>query len=47
MNELCIDLIGPIGGSTNYSVVACCGVCMHMAVFGDTFGEVMVWLSPP
>ena len=29
-----------------YSVVACCCVCMHMAVFGDTFGEVMLGLSP-
>ena len=32
---------------SEYSVVACCCVCMHLAVFGDTFGEVMVWLSPP
>ena len=25
----------------DYSVVACCCVCMHMVVFGDTFGEVI------
>ena len=28
------------------SVVACCCVCMHMVVFGDTFREVMLGLSP-
>ena len=31
----------------DYSVVACCCVCMHMAVFGGSFGEVIVWPSPP
>ena len=30
-----------------YSVVACCWLCMHLAVFGGTFGEVMGRLSPP
>ena len=29
-----------------YSVVACCCVCMHMVVFGDALGEVMLGLSP-
>ena len=55
MVELDVDclLFFPVEGTGSnpewgdYSVVACCCVCMHMAVFGGTFGEVMVWLSPP
>ena len=55
MIELDVDclLFFPVEGTGSnpewgdYSVVACCCVCMHMAVFGDTFGEVMGWLSPP
>ena len=55
MVELDVDclLFFPVEGTGpnpewgGYSVVACCCVCMHLAVFGGTFGEVMVWLSPP
>ena len=54
MIELDVDclLFFPVEGTGSnpewgdYSVVACCCVCMHMVVFGDTFGEVMLGLSP-
>ena len=54
MIELDVDclLFFPVEGTGSnpewgdYSVVACCCACMHMVVFGDTFGEVMLGLSP-
>ena len=55
MIELDVDclLFFPVEGTGSnpewgdYSAVACCCVCMHLAVFGDTFGEVIGRLSPP
>ena len=48
-----VSLFFPVEGTGSnpewgdYSDVACCWVCMHLAVFGDAFGEVIVRLSPP
>ena len=43
MNELCIDLIGPIGGSTNRHVKH--AKPLHVLVALDPFTH-MVWLEP-
>ena len=43
MNELCIDLIGPIGGSTTKHVKH--AKPLHILVALDTFTR-MVWLEP-
>ena len=55
MIELDVDclLFFPVEGTGSnpewgdYSVVACCWVCMHLAVFGDTLVRPLLVFSPP
>ena len=55
MVELDVDclLFFPVEGTGSnpewgdYSVVACCWVCMHLAVFGDTWVRPLLVFSPP